>query len=91
MMRCHAAQFNNNGTDFTAIFICRHIKEGSEGGFHFWTRFVGFTVVYLGAVWLFNNKIDWNDASSLQIAQPAHWACAQYCIQAACHRRLLLP
>lgn len=39
----------------------------------------------------FDNKIDWNDATSLQKAQPAQWACAQYCIQDACHRRLLPP
>lgn len=57
MMRNHAARFNNNGTDFTGIFICRHIKKGSEGGFHFWTCFVCFTVVYLSPVWLSTTRL----------------------------------
>lgn len=32
-------------------------KEGSEGGFHFWTCFVGFTVVPLCHVWLSTTRL----------------------------------
>lgn len=32
-------------------------KEGSEGGFHFWTCFVAFTVVPLCHVWLSTTRL----------------------------------